>query len=152
MSTALRTRRSVFHCCLPAPSQGHGDTGAIISGCVCFWHLQASARLLACGSTRHCAPTCARHGGVLIVSPSGAVRNGHIYHGVSVHALQPEDSYLGSQARALGFYMFSRHTMISSAEQVDKSGHYPMHQPDTVVGQQIKLLLAWLGCLGRQKQ
>ena len=57
-----------------------------------------------------------------------------------------------SQARALAFYMFSRQTLILSAEQVDESGHYPMHQPDFIVQQQVKLMLAWLGCVRRQEE
>ena len=48
--------------------------------------------------------------------------------------------------------MFSRQAMIMSAEQVDESGHYPMHQPDSVVGQEVQLMLAWLGCMERHKQ
>jgi hypothetical protein len=43
--------------------------------------------------------------------------------------------------------MFSRQTMIMSAGQVDESGHYPMHQPDVVVKEEVELLLAWLSCM-----
>lgn len=52
-----------------------------------------------------------------------------------------------AQALELDFYMFSRQTMIMSAGQVDDSGHYPMHQPDSIVGQEVRLLLAWLSCM-----
>ncbi|KAK9908144.1 hypothetical protein WJX75_003271 [Coccomyxa subellipsoidea] len=52
-----------------------------------------------------------------------------------------------AQAKELGFYMFSRQTMITSAGQVDESGHYPMHQPDVVVKEEVELLLAWLSCM-----
>lgn len=51
------------------------------------------------------------------------------------------------QAKALGFYMFSRQTMIMSAEQVDENGHYPMHQPDSVVKAEVDLMLSWLSCI-----
>lgn len=51
------------------------------------------------------------------------------------------------QARELGFYMFSRQTMIQSAGQLDDNGHYPMHQPDAVVREEVELLLAWLSCM-----
>lgn len=51
------------------------------------------------------------------------------------------------QARSLGFYMFSRQTMIMSAEEVDENGHYPMHQADSVVKAEVELMLAWLSCM-----
>ena len=51
------------------------------------------------------------------------------------------------QAKELGLYMFSRQTMIMSGLQVDESGHYPHHQPDSTVAHELALMLAWLGCL-----
>ena len=54
------------------------------------------------------------------------------------------------QAKELGFFMFSRQTMIVSGLQTDESGHYPHHQPDSVVGQELRLLLAWLSCMTAQ--
>lgn len=54
---------------------------------------------------------------------------------------------LGGQAKEHGFYMFSRQTMITSAGQVDENGHYPMHQPDDVVRQEVELMLAWVSCM-----
>lgn len=51
------------------------------------------------------------------------------------------------QAGKLGFYMFSRQSMIQSAGQLDDNGHYPMHQPDVVVREEVELMLAWLSCM-----
>ncbi len=56
------------------------------------------------------------------------------------------------QARELGFYMFSRQTMITSAGQLDENGHYPMHQPDAVVKEEVELMLAWLTCMEESKR
>ncbi|CAK0784612.1 hypothetical protein CVIRNUC_007816 [Coccomyxa viridis] len=70
----------------------------------------------------------------------------------ALHCLLHVNSVAHAQAKELGFFMFSRQTMIMSAEQVDESGHYPMHQPDSVVGQEVQLMLAWLGCMQRHKQ
>lgn len=48
------------------------------------------------------------------------------------------------QAADLGFYMFSRQAMILSGQQVNEQGHYPAHQPDHIVKQQVEVMLAWL--------
>ena len=45
------------------------------------------------------------------------------------------------QAADLGFYMFSRQAMILSGRLVNEQGHYPAHQPDHVVKQQVGLAL-----------
>lgn len=45
------------------------------------------------------------------------------------------------QAADLGFYMFSRQAMILSGQLVNEQGHYPAHQPDHVVKQQVRAAL-----------
>ena len=50
-------------------------------------------------------------------------------------------------AREHGMLMFSRQTMIVSGNQKDESGEFPMHQKDETVGEEVKLMLAWLGCV-----
>ena len=54
------------------------------------------------------------------------------------------------QAKELGLYMFSRQAMIVTGMQMDESGHWPMHQPDSTVEQELALLLAWLSCVTAQ--
>ena len=46
--------------------------------------------------------------------------------------------------------MFSRQAMIVTGMQMDDSGHWPMHQPDSTVAQELALLLAWLSCVTAQ--
>ena len=46
--------------------------------------------------------------------------------------------------------MFSRQTMIMTGMQTDELGHWPMHQPDSTVGEELDLLLAWLSCVTAQ--
>lgn len=53
------------------------------------------------------------------------------------------------QARQLGLLLFSRQSMVLSGQQVDEQGHYPMHQPDHVVKQEVDLMAAWLSCMLR---
>lgn len=48
-------------------------------------------------------------------------------------------------------YMFSRQAMIMSGRQTDESGHYPIHQLDSTVGQEVEYMLAWLSCITAQK-
>ena len=55
------------------------------------------------------------------------------------------------QAKKLGMYMFSRQAMIMSGRQTDESGHYPIHQLDSTVGQEVEYMLAWLSCITAQK-
>ena len=51
------------------------------------------------------------------------------------------------QAVELGFLMFSRQAMILSGQLVNEQGHYPAHQPDKVVKQQVEVMLAWLSAM-----
>ena len=51
------------------------------------------------------------------------------------------------QAQRQGLHLFSRQSMILSGHQVDDRGHYPMHQPDHIVREQVEVLASWLSCL-----
>ena len=55
-------------------------------------------------------------------------------------------------AREFGMLMFSRQTMIVSANGKDEAGEFPMHQPDETVAVEVKVMLAWLGCLLEHKR
>ena len=50
-------------------------------------------------------------------------------------------------AREFGMLMFSRQTMIVSANGKDEAGEFPMHQTDETVAVEVKTMLAWLGCI-----
>ena len=54
-------------------------------------------------------------------------------------------------AEEFGMLMFSRQTMIVTGDQKDKSGNYPVHQTDEVLGMEVRYLLAWLGCILEHK-
>ncbi len=49
-------------------------------------------------------------------------------------------------ARELGYYLFSRQSLILSGN-VTEDGQYPLHQPPPVMREELMLLLAWLGCI-----
>ena len=49
-------------------------------------------------------------------------------------------------ARELGFFLFSRQSLLLSGN-VSQNGTYPIHQPQPVMRDELRLLLAWLGCL-----
>lgn len=52
-------------------------------------------------------------------------------------------------ARELGFYLFSRQTLLLSGNKTDEDGHFPLHQPPPVVKEELYVLLTWLGCVQR---
>ena len=49
-------------------------------------------------------------------------------------------------ARELGFFMFSRQSLLLSGN-VTQDGQYPIHQPQPVMQDELRLLLSWMGCL-----
>lgn len=49
-------------------------------------------------------------------------------------------------ARELGFYMFSRQSLILSGNKTE-GGEFPLHQSAPVMREELNLLLAWLGCI-----
>ena len=55
-------------------------------------------------------------------------------------------------AREFQMLMFSRQSMILSANGKDEAGEYPLHQPDEAVAMEVKVMLAWLGCLLEHKR
>ena len=55
-------------------------------------------------------------------------------------------------AREFQMLMFSRQSMIVSAHGKDGPDEFPMHQPDEVVAMEVRVMLAWLGCLLEHKQ
>ena len=50
-------------------------------------------------------------------------------------------------ARELGFYLFSRQTLLLSGNITDASGNFPLHQPQPVIQEELMVLLTWLGCV-----
>lgn len=49
-------------------------------------------------------------------------------------------------ARELGYYLFSRQSLILSGNFTE-NGQYPLHQTTPVMREELRLLLAWLGCI-----
>ena len=49
-------------------------------------------------------------------------------------------------AQELGFFMFSRQSLLLSGN-VTQDGQYPIHQPQPVMQDELRLLLSWMGCL-----
>ena len=49
-------------------------------------------------------------------------------------------------ARELGYYLFSRQSLILSGN-LTENGQFPLHQTTPVMREELRLLLAWLGCI-----
>ena len=49
-------------------------------------------------------------------------------------------------AQELGFFLFSRQSLLLSGN-VTQDGKYPIHQPQPVMREELRLLLSWMGCL-----
>ena len=49
-------------------------------------------------------------------------------------------------AEELGFFLFSRQSLLVSGN-VTQDGQYPIHQPQPVMREELRLLLSWMGCV-----
>ena len=65
-----------------------------------------------------------------------------LYVNTAAHAL----------AREFQMLMFSRQSMMVSANGPNEAQEFPLHQPDEAVALEVKVLLAWLACVVEHKQ